>query len=211
MILDEPTLLRAVNLAERGYSFEKIAKTLGTSHRLMYRWLERSRQHNQSFYLIGKRGPNWWHVLIEQARASARWMTDPELDDCSDEEIFDLFGLRDRFLRDENGKLIPRPDEPEPDMTDIDKLTAQAAAEPTREKARPNAPVAIGRVTESGPPERLTGASEQPRRGLPIEGAGRGLQAPATEGRFTIARHVTTLAQRRAGTISVSESGIKRW
>ena len=44
-----------------------------------------------------------------------------------------------------------------------------------------------------------------------IEGPGSGQQAPPAEGRFLVSTKSYSLAERRAGTVSLDDSGIKRW
>lgn len=240
--LNDDLLRRTVDGFRAGLTYAEVAQRyLGVDRRLLFRWLDRSKQHRKPFFIVTRYGANWYHIHVERARKEAVYVTDETLSDCTDDELFLLFGLRDRFKRDENGDLIRRPVEEEPELDqDIQELQ-RLAREPPK-NPRPNAPVSIMRTSSGEPPERITGGPAElsraererahpraytsgnadlkplrPERATPAprldaSTIGRGADGePPEEGRFTVATQTLSAAQRRAGTVSFDGTGIRRW
>jgi len=236
--LNEATLLRALDAFEHGATYQEAAEAIGVSRRFLFRWAERSRFHNQGFFLIYKGVPGYWHNFVERIRMEQVYLTDPDFDGWSDDEVEALTGSRNRFVLDKDGRKIRRPVEEPPEFDDIEELRAQAKEAPKH--PRPDAPVQINRVSHAGDPvEQITG--QQPERSTAerermhprayqdpnadlrpparpswakperIDGAGRGQQQPPEEGRFTISTMRYTAAERKAGTVSFDGTGVRRW
>jgi hypothetical protein len=150
--LTQDVLLDAISYFEHGASYQEVADSLGMTPRCLYQWKVRSAEHqviDRDFSPFNL-GIGWFHEVVARARGEA--LIDHSLDDCSDEELAAL-GIESRYF-----------ERPPQDVDDIDigadiaDLQARAAAEPQREKAKPDAPVPIMRVSHpSDPPERLTG------------------------------------------------------
>ncbi len=235
--VNDTTLVLVLEAFERGCTFQEAADIIGGSRRLLFRWMKRSRDHRPGFFMIYKGRAGYWSDHVERVRQESFYQTDPDFADMSDDEVERLTGSRNRFILDANGNRIRRPvEEPEP-LDDIEELSAMARRPPAH--PTPDGPVQIMRASNpNDPPERRTNAppelstAEKERRHpraytdpnadlrpperpswakpLRIDGPGRGKQQPPEEGRFTIATHTVSAAERRAGTISFDGLGIRR-
>lgn len=129
-------------------------------------------------------------------------------------------------------------------LDDILAERERAAIEATREKRKADGRVTIyGRGRDDGPPERISGEPEEltqaekerrhprahqsvnadlkpPNNPPPwlkpkkLEGAGIGVHAPPSEGRFNhpnVPQRSYSVAERKAGTLEFTGSGIRRW
>jgi hypothetical protein len=177
MKLDRESLCLILETVWRGDSMEAASTLVGCSRRLIYQMIDHSRDTMKAdqptdkvdiptphvtpprwtpYYFTWRGEASWFHLHMLRARDP--YLKDDSLADLSDEEL-DVFGYRDRYIRDENGDRIrigEGAEEPEPDRSDIRQLEELARAAP--KNPRPiGAPVTVYGRERNDPVEHVTG------------------------------------------------------
>jgi hypothetical protein len=217
-LLSHETLIGFLDLiAEEGATVAEASAAIGASEKskIVYKWIADSeaagefgaRPDPNSPYCVEWNGRplEWLHVLFAEAVAAGKIARKDH---------------RSALRADLESKLSAR----RKVTATVDKI-----APPRIEIFRPDAPSnSIRETTPDDPAQHeprvtvdvarrecipvATPASDRPSyayRAKPLDASNGG--EPPAEGRFSVARHVVSQAERRAGTVSFDDTGIKHW